>query len=156
MKPHLIAIFILSLSCNVFASDSSPVILGRTAAAVEHARHAHAEATQLCNVDHVDKHELLNWDHIEKEMHELASVQSEPSVTRMLGVARTLRLVRDVLREDLAYCALPLNRPEAVGSVEKGLSQIDDAATDVDSSILNRVVTLESIAKQYKKGPCNQ
>jgi hypothetical protein len=156
MKPHLIAAILLFLSCDAFATDSSPVILGKTLAAVELAHRIHTEATQQCNVKRLDKHELLNWSHIEQEMRDLANAQSEPVVTRMLEVGRVLGLVHDVLREDLVFCTLPLDRSAMVASVEKALSSVDDAATDVESSIFDRVATLEWIAKQYKKSPCSQ
>jgi len=123
---------------------------------VELADRTHSEATQRCGVRHLDKHELVNWSHIEKEIRELANAQTEPAVSRMLDVRRVLGLVRDVLREDLVFCSLPLDQSGAVASVEKAISSVDDATTEVDSSIFDRVVTLEWIAKQYRSSPCNK
>jgi hypothetical protein len=156
MKIQLIAPVLLFVIGHASASSGSPAILNKAVIAVELAERVHSEATSKCSVKRIEKRELLNWSHIETDMRELANAKTEPAVSRMLDVRRVLGLVRDVLREDLVFCSLPLDQSAAVASIGKAISSVDDAITDVDLSIFNRVVTLEWIAKQYRSSPCNK
>lgn len=141
-----IAVFVMMGSFAAHA-DLPSVVLGKALAAAEHAHTTHDLAKQSCSVRDSKSGGIVDigWDSVEKRIKKLANSGAQVKASKMIMLLDVLRGERQALFRDFVGCYSNLSSNEAIViSISDAMRNLDDAARDVEGSIMDMVLGLES------------